>query len=63
MKLEILSFRDRFDILLEKRPGGLAEPGYIMLWEITIGIMWLGASRSVSVKRMWEILDQRRRER
>ena len=32
MKLESLSFRDRFDILLEKRPSGVAEPGYSMLY-------------------------------
>ena len=36
MKLGNSSFRDRFNILLEKRPSGLAEPGYKMLWEITI---------------------------
>jgi len=32
MKLEILSFRDRFDILSEKRPSGVAEQGYTMLY-------------------------------
>jgi hypothetical protein len=32
MKLEILSFRDRFDILLEKRPSGVAELIYAMLY-------------------------------
>jgi len=32
MKLEILSFRDRFDIPLEKRPSGAAELRYRMLY-------------------------------
>ena len=27
-----LSFRDRFDILLEKRPSGVAELRYIMVY-------------------------------
>ena len=30
MKLKSLSFRDRFDILLEKRLSGVAELRYIM---------------------------------
>jgi len=59
MKLGNSSFRNRFDILSEKRPSGLAEPGYKMLWEITIGVMWLVASGSVSVKRIWDIPDDR----
>ena len=36
-KLESLSFREKFDILLEKRPNGVAELRYIMVegvWEI-----------------------------
>jgi len=32
MKLDILSFRDKCDILLEKRLSGIAEPGYKMLY-------------------------------
>ncbi len=32
MKLESLSFRDRFDILLEKRLSGVAELRYIMVY-------------------------------
>jgi len=32
MKLENLSFRDKFDILLEKRPSGVAEQGDTMLY-------------------------------
>ncbi len=32
MKLETLSFRDRFDILLEKRLSGVAELRYTMLY-------------------------------
>ena len=32
MKLESLSFRDRFGILLEKRLSGVAELGYTMLY-------------------------------
>lgn len=27
-----------------------------VIWEIAISIMWLVASRSVSVKRIWDIL-------
>ena len=32
MKLETFTFRDRFDILLEKRPSGVAELRYIMVY-------------------------------
>jgi hypothetical protein len=32
MKLESLSFRDRFDILLEKRPSGISGLRYTMLY-------------------------------
>ena len=32
MKLETLSFRDKFDILLEKRLSGIAELRYIMVY-------------------------------
>ena len=32
MKLESLSFRDRFNILLEKRPSGVAGLRYVMLY-------------------------------
>ena len=32
MKLESLSFLDRFDVLLENRPSGVAELGYTMLY-------------------------------
>ena len=32
MKSESLSFRDRFGILLEKRPRGVGEQGYVMLY-------------------------------
>jgi len=32
MKVESLSFRDRFDILLEKRLSGVAELRYTMLY-------------------------------
>ena len=32
MKLETLSFRDKFDILLEKRLSGIAGLRYIMLY-------------------------------
>jgi hypothetical protein len=43
MKLEILIFQDRFDIILEKRLSGLAGQEYTMLygksqfiWEISV---------------------------
>jgi len=35
MKSEILTFRDRFDILLKMRLSGVVEQGYtIVIWEI-----------------------------
>ena len=37
MKLEMLVFRDRCDILLEKRPSGAVEQGYTVVY----GKSWL----------------------
>jgi hypothetical protein len=57
MKLENLSFRDRFDILLEKRPSGIAELRYKMLYgksQIKVFLRVINRKRQIS--NMWEIL-------
>ena len=56
MRLESLIFRDRFDILLEKRLSGVAELGYTMLYGKSQ--VEFGAKISVSLVNGFSFVDR-----